>query len=263
MINKEGDTPGAGVSRFRRNLTPFVLSLAVLCIARSIEAGEVHGVVRLESPVPETKIVTIQPKDGDHSTKGCGSLSKVSPKLLVSPDGGVQNAVVWTGGLPEWTPEQIQQRIEITSDMFLLDQKECVFEPHTLAIPAGSEVRIRNSDSVLHNVRIFREGKPAMLMHRWQKADASDIPWRFTEPGRYIVRCGVHPWMYAWVVVVPSRSYAVTDSAGRFILREIPPGRHPVHVWHETLGTQSVRVQINSAPVVNTEIRFGPLQEGE
>ena len=114
-----------------------------------------------------------------------------------------------------------------------MNQRECVFSPHVVAMNRGGELAIRNSDQVIHNVRIFREGEPSMLMHRWQKEDAADIRWRFTEPGRYIVRCGVHPWMYAWVVVAPG-ACVVTDPEGWFTIPGVPAGRYTLHVWHET-----------------------------
>ena len=115
---------------------------------------------------------------------------------------------------------------------------------------------MRNSDSVIHNIRIFKEGKPDMLMHQWQKAKAADIPWQFREPGRYVVRCGVHHWMYAWVIVPPFGRMAVTDEAGRFILPGLPAGKHTLHVWHETLGSREVPVEMGPDGAEMEPIRF-------
>ena len=201
-------------------------------------AGQVRGSVLLEGPAPAPTMMTIEPKKGDHSTQGCGLLQKASQKLLVDRTGGVQNAVVWLDRTSSVPTGQSDGTI-------LLDQKECVFSPHVIVVDPGTTIAIRNSDQVLHNVRIFREGKPAMLMHQWQKADASSILWRFAEPGRYIVRCGVHPWMYAWVVV-NSGAGAVTDEAGRFTLAGVPPGHYILHVWHEALGTQDISIIVGA-----------------
>lgn len=200
----------------------------------SAEAADLRGQVKLDGPVPEQERMTIEPKKGIHSTEGCGSLVKVSQRLLVDPSGGIKNAVVW---LDLSGPEGKGPSV-------LVDQRQCVFEPHVIAVPAGQEIAIRNSDSAIHNVRIFKEGKPSMLMHQWQKADGADIRWRFPEAGRYVLRCGVHPWMYAWVFVAPSSRVAVTDETGRFMLAGVPEGRHTLHVWHETLGTRQVELEV-------------------
>ena len=201
------------------------------------QAAEVRGQVRLDGPLPKREKVVIEPKKGgSHSTQGCGSLIKDSQRLQVDAEGGVRNAVVWLELPGEAGPE--------TSGPALINQNRCVFEPHGVAIPAGGEIAVRNSDEVIHNVRIFREGKPDMLMRRWQKADAPDIRWRFNEPGRYTVRCGVHPWMYAWVFVTPGGRAAVTDEKGRFTLSGVPAGPHTLRVWHETLGTREVPVRV-------------------
>jgi plastocyanin len=137
----------------------------------------------------------------------------------------------------------------------LIDQNQCVFEPHVVALPAGGKIAVRNSDSVIHNIRIFREGKPDMLMHQWQKADAADIPWGFKEPGRYTVRCGVHQWMYAWVFVAPPGRMAVTDETGRFTLAGLPAGRYTLRVWHETLGSREIPVEVDSEGASLQEIK--------
>ena len=223
--------------------------VVLLLLAHSVEAADLSGRVRLDGPLPAVEKVAIQPKKGgNHSTEGCGSLEKDSQKLRVDASGGVRDAVVWMD-LPVVDPAPAAVPV-------LIDQNQCVFEPHVVALPAGGEIAVRNSDSVIHNIRIFREGKPDMLMHQWQKADAADIPWRFKEPGRYMVRCGVHYWMYAWVFVAPGSRVVVTDEKGRFTLAGVPEGPHTLHVWHETLGSREVPVEVGPEESALQDIQF-------
>ena len=216
------------------------LALLLLSAGSTAWAAELKGQVRLDGPLPAAEKLTIEPKKGgNHSTEGCGSLLKDSQKLRVDASGGIRDAVVWlelpdTGMTPAAAP-------------VLIDQNQCVFDPHVVAIPAGGEIAVHNSDTVIHNIRIFRKGKPDMLMHQWQKPDSADIPWRFKEPGRYVVRCGVHYWMYSWVFVAPGGPFAVTDASGRFTLAGLPAGKHTLHIWHETLGTKEIQVEVAAA----------------
>ncbi|MBI3332615.1 MAG: hypothetical protein HYZ93_00795 [Candidatus Omnitrophica bacterium] len=218
-----------------------------LCPLRA-EAAQLKGSVRLKGPVPAPEVIPIQPKSGEHSTQGCGS-SKISQRLLVDPSGGLANAVVWLEGPPD-------PLIRNREPSVLLDQRGCEFLPHVLLVPLGGELKVRNSDPIRHNLRIFREGQASMLMHRWQAADAPDAAWNFKEPGRYVVRCGIHPWMHAWVVVTPHRRAAVTDSHGQFLIPDAPAGRQTLHVWHETLGTLEVPVQVKSDREILEPIHF-------
>ncbi|MBI3322313.1 MAG: hypothetical protein HYZ94_01355 [Candidatus Omnitrophica bacterium] len=230
------------------------LSLAVL-VSGSAWAADLQGSVVLEGPPPPPKRVTLQAKSKQHSIEGCGAIDKISPTLVVDADGGIRNAVVWIeAAAAERGPEDAP---------LLMDQNQCVFEPHVVAIPAGRAVAIRNSDSVIHNVRIFREGKPEMLMRQWQKADAADIVWKFEEPGRYLVRCGVHPWMYGWVFVAPGREASVTDGQGRFTLAGVPPGRHTLKVWHETLGSREISIEVGPDGKRIEPIRFPAPERSE
>lgn len=230
--------------------------LALVLCAAPAGAAEVEGRILFDGPPPPPETVVVEPKTGIHSTEGCGSLRKDSQKLCVSADGGVKNTVVW---IEEEAPTQgASSNLRAVSGPLdgighsgtrILDQSRCVFLPHVLAMAAGGSVAIRNSDKTVHNIRIFREGKPDMLMHRWQKVDAADILWRFDEPGRYLVRCGVHPWMYGWVFVAPGPAAAVTDETGRFAIAGVPKGRHTLHLWHETLGIRDVTVSVDSERV--------------
>ena len=211
--------------------------LVCLCSLPSATAGEIIGTVRLEGPVPSPSVITIEPKTGDHSTEGCGDLSKPSPRLLVDANGGIQNTVVWLESSPQPHPSSSESTA-------VLDQQECVFSPHVLVVPPGGSLAIRNSDPLRHNVRIFLGFK--MLMHEWQPDQADDLVWRFETPGRYLVRCGVHPWMYAWVIAAEHAYYSVTDASGRFRIPNVPIGRYTLRLWHETLGEQEQVIRVGS-----------------
>ena len=47
------------------------------------------------------------------------------------------------------------------------------------------------------------------------------------------VKCDVHGWMTAWVVVEKHPFFAVTAADGSFQLPKLPPGTYTIEVWHE------------------------------
>ena len=91
-------------------------------------------------------------------------------------------------------------------------------------------------------------------MNRWQKVKAPDLYWNAKTPGRYLARCGVHLWMYAWIVVLPPSFSAVSNALGEFHLAGLPPGKHRVHFWHETAGEWEQDVEVASGG-----LNFGPV----
>ena len=64
----------------------------------------------------------------------------------------------------------------------------------------------------------------------------------FKKPGTFLIRCGIHPWMHAIVVVQKHSYYALTNQAGYFKLKDIPNEIYRLVVWHETLGEMKVDV---------------------
>src|SRR5262245_40982096 len=64
--------------------------------------------------------------------------------LLLSTDGGVQNTVVIL------QPTERQARVQPAS--VVLDNRNCAFTPHVQVAPLGSELRLKNSDPILHTV---------------------------------------------------------------------------------------------------------------
>jgi plastocyanin len=148
----------------------------------------------------------------------------------------VANAVVWLQAAAD------AQTPPVTATM---DQQACEFVPHVILVPSGSTVTIGNSDPILHNLRIFREAQ--MLMHEWQQpaGQPNEIPWRFDEAGRFLIRCGVHAWMSAWVIVADHPYYALSDPDGNFTIPQVPHGAYTLQVWHEALGEQQHSMVVN------------------
>lgn len=197
-------------------------------------AGELSGRVQLDGPRPEPVEIPVVEKSPTYSVEGCGT-SKRSPRLTVSADGGVANAVIWLQASAD------AQRPPVSAAM---DQQACEFVPHMMLVPRGSTVTIGNSDPILHNLRIFRETQ--MLMHEWQPPapQPNAIAWRFDEPGRFLIRCGIHAWMSAWVIVAEHPYYAMSDSDGNFTIPQVPSGTYTLRVWHEALGEQQHSVAV-------------------
>lgn len=208
----------------------FLLLLSIL-ISPVALAFDLEGKVKLEPPFPPPSVLEIPE---EHSVS-CGT-QKLSPKLKISAEGSVANAVVkLEGNLPG--------PIRPPADEFVLDQTHCEFSPHILLVPKGATVQIKNSEAMLHNVRAFNE-KAEMLFNVAMPKKGQVLKKHFDEPGRVIVRCGVHPWMHAIVIVQEHPYYALTDETGSFKIEGIPEGTYRISVWHESLGILERTIEI-------------------
>jgi len=109
-----------------------------------------------------------------------------------------------------------------------IDQKGFRFLPHVTVIQTGSAIRFFNNDPEPHNV-YSPEGR--YNLGTWPTGDTKD--YTFKKAGVYSQLCNIHPDMLAYVVVVDTPHFAVTDATGAFLIRNVPPGKYKLIVWHE------------------------------
>ena len=70
--------------------------------------------------------------------------------------------------------------------------------------------------------------------------------------------CDVHPWMRAWLLVVPTAAYAVSDESGAYRIEGVSPGRHKVKIWHERLGEKDAEVEIAAGQTATSDVKYTP-----
>src|SRR5439155_14914661 len=91
-----------------------------------------------------------------------------------------------------------------------LDQKGCQYTPHVVAVQVGEPLVAKNSDAFLHNVHSQpTDNTPINTAQPTIDVKGKKLDTKVAE--YYRVKCDVHPWMSAWVAVVDSPYYAVTD----------------------------------------------------
>lgn len=128
----------------------------------------------------------------------------------------------------------------------VIDQKGLVFQPHVTAVQVGTTVDFLNSDSVAHNVFWTSIGGNKKLSHNlgtWPKGEKKSF--KFDTPGAVPILCNVHPEMSAYLVVVPTPYFAVSDQAGNYKIENVPDGSYTVQAWHEGAKNQSKPVSVS------------------
>ena len=220
----------ARMSTLQRLALATCVVLTCLAIARPADAAAIRGSVTFGGAIDQKKLpVTID-------QYVCGK-EKQSEDLVVGPQRGVRNAVVWLKTPPpgaSWPsgPGKVE-----------MDQKGCVFVPHVVLVPAGGTVEFLNSDRLLHNLHSVSKDNPSF--NRTQPRGRA-IPIAFAKPEIIRVNCDLHSWMRAWVVVADHPFYALTNEAGEFALPSVPPGTYTLQIWQEALGTTSREISVGA-----------------
>ena len=220
------------------------LSLASVALGYDVGAvsdgGSISGTITFAGDAPEVKPVEVT-KD----TKVCAQTQKYDESLVVGENKGIKNAVVSIANISNGKD---------FGEAMVLDQKECVYTPHIVLTPAGSDLEILNNDGILHNIHTYSEANPAF--NQAQPKFKKKLKKKFDQPEVVRVECDAHGWMKGWIVVMDHPYYAVTDGEGKFSLSDVPAGEYEVKIWHETLGEtmQKVTVEAGGAASLAVEL---------
>jgi plastocyanin len=130
----------------------------------------------------------------------------------------------------------------------VMDQKKLTFIPHVLPVLKGTTVDFLNSDSVGHNVywpSISGNKKLAHNLGTWPQGVKKS--YTFDELGAAPLLCNVHPEMSAYVVVVPTPYFAVTNAQGEYTIKDVPSGKYTLKVWSEQGKPVEQPVEVSGA----------------
>jgi hypothetical protein len=211
-------------------------ALLLAGVAPRADAGGISGLVRYAGaaaalpPVPATKDRAV-----------CGD--EVADESLLVSSGRLANVVVVVKGAPPRAPARIT-----------LDQQRCRYRPRVLVAPVGSVMEVTSGDDILHSVHGW-----AGQVTRFEVVTPSRgvrIPTKLDRPGLIQIRCDVHSWMLAWVLVTDSPA-AVSGADGEFSIGDLPPGTYQITAWHERLGEKATRVVVPAEGTARLELTFG------
>jgi hypothetical protein len=165
--------------------------------------------------------------------------------LVVGPGQGLRYAVVTLEGVSKGKPVEKESAHE-------LDNVKCRFIPHVQAASVGQFIVFKNSDPILHTAHAtFTNDQPQFNVGLFP-GRVSRKP--LVTAGLAKIRCEVHPWMTAYVVVTDHPYHAVTDAYGEYLITDVPAGNYRVKVWHESLATEEKPVEVK--PVSNNKLDF-------
>jgi Carboxypeptidase regulatory-like domain len=197
--------------------------------------GSISGEVKFTGAAPAPKVVKVN-KDNEV----CGQEKKIV-EVAVGPGGGLGETLVSVaakGAKP--TPAKPA----------VLDQKGCEFHPDIVVMAPG-EIKILNSDGVLHNIHTFSTANPPI--NKAQPKFKKEMVEKLEKPELVKVQCDAHSWMHGWIFVTENPT-AVTDEKGMFKIDNVPPGKHKVEVVHPVLGKQTKEVEVKAGQ--DTKVAF-------
>jgi plastocyanin len=169
------------------------------------------------------------------------------PSYAVAADGSLANVLlrVVEGAAGVYPPPAEAKQ---------LDQQGCAYSPRVLALMTGQPLDIVSSDDTLHNVHAAAKENKAFNLG--MTAPGTRHTRTFEKPEIVPFKCDVHPWMRAWVAVVPHPFFAVTGPDGLYEITGLPAGTYTVEAWHERLPAQTFSVTVTEGGTALHDVTF-------
>jgi plastocyanin len=132
----------------------------------------------------------------------------------------------------------------------VLDQRNTEFVPRVLAVRMGTTIEFPNNDRVFHNVFSFHDGKRFDLGLYPVGAVKTQV---FDRPGLSRVFCNIHPNMAAYIMVVDSPYFAVTNGGGEFVMPAVEPGSYAFRAWRPGSRELTGTIAVNGRAALHVE----------
>lgn len=225
------------------SLTKLVMAVSLLAGASLVNAADdatIAGKITVKGTPSTEKTIDMA---ADAACKALHETPATTRHWVVNKDGTLQNVFVYVKS----GPSVDGKTFEPSKNKVVLDQKGCLYYPYVTGIQVGQELEIVNDDSTLHNVHAlptaneeFNKGQPVQGMkfsHKFTKAEI--IP-----PVKF--KCDVHPWMFAYIAVVPHPFFATTREDGSYKISGLAPGKYAIEIWHHKGGSQTQEVTVGA-----------------
>ncbi len=215
--------------------------------AGAAATGQIVGTIKLDGPAPSRRPIDMSKDPGCAQTH---SGAAAAENVVVGPNGGLANVVIYISqGLSGAEPA--------SSQPVKLEQKGCQYIPHVVAVNPGQPMSMVNDDKTIHNVHT--DPRAGGGNKGWNKSQMSgsppiDVVWA-NEEVAIPVKCNIHPWMRAYIVVVKG-PHSVSNESGAFRLDDVPPGNYTLTAWHETYGTLTQKVTVMPGKAANIDFTF-------
>ncbi len=128
-----------------------------------------------------------------------------------------------------------------------LNQRELRFDPQITLVPLGSTVVFTNEDKVTHHVYSF--SKPWREQFRLKKGEIRNAV--MGTAGEVALGCNIHDWMLAYIYVLDTSLYGLTDEDGHIQFSAIPSQALTLKIRHPRIRDGRGAV----SQVLSTELR--------
>ncbi|MBI2892995.1 MAG: hypothetical protein HYY06_05550 [Deltaproteobacteria bacterium] len=210
--------------------------------------GTIHGKVAFTGTRP-----TPTPLKRDQDPF-CARTAMNDEQVVVNDDATLRNVIVHltkgvTGNYPA------------PSAHALVEQHDCMYRPRAQAIVAGQTLEIKNGDQTLHNVHTYQGTET--LFNRAQIAGSPAIEREITDyEGVMTLKCDVHGWMAAFILVSNHPFFATTGEDGSFTIQNVPVGTYTIESWHEKLGRKTQEVTVTRDGTAEVNLSYAGTESG-
>ena len=132
-------------------------------------------------------------------------------------------------------------------------QRDLTFIPALLPIQVGTRVEFPNLDDTYHNIFSYSPTKRFDL-GRYRPEERPIPSVIFDQPGLVTLRCDIHEHMRGLILVLNTPYFVMTDTAGRFRLGKLPPGRHTLKAWVDSRTTREKPVDLKEGQTLHVDL---------
>ena len=143
--------------------------------------------------------------------------------------------------------------VPVKAEPAIMDQAGYEFLPAFLLAQTGQNVQFRNSEDVLHNIRVTETSQQKPIFNVATPPFGS-YEHKFGEAGLYNVSCDIHTSMRASILVTATPYTATTAEDGSFTMSNVKPGKYNLTVY---AGAEPVK---RSVEVKSQKTNFGVIQ---
>ena len=219
--------------------------LAAVPAAAQPKPGRITGVVKWKGAAPP------RPPIRRDSDPVCAETEALADGVIVT-GGKVKDVVVRIKNGTAGTHTAPTAPVVLTQD-------KCTYAPHVTTAMPGQPLAVKNADPTYHNVHSWLAGKT--VWNESHPAGAGDIKKPDVGAAGDVLelKCDVHPWMHAFVVVTDHPFVAVTGADGVFSIPAVPPGKYTLEAWHPVLGLRTAKLTVGKGRTAKASFTFTPV----